>query len=847
VLPANPLTRLLVLCLLAGLLVAGIMFPVVGGIGLVSNQASATVNSVSSGLVQGQVPMVTTITDKDGVPIAYVFDQNRFNTPPKAIADTMKAAIIAIEDRRFFEHNGVDWRGTARALMTNLSSSGSALEGQGASTLTMQYIKNYMLYAVAQNDAERAAAVEITPARKLREIRVALQLEKQLSKEEILARYLNIVFFGHNAYGVASAARTYFNTTPDRLTIAQAALLAGMVQSPSEYDPVEHPEQALARRDVVIDEMASVGSITRAQADAAKTEPLGIQRPLTGLTNGCVGAGPADGFYCQYTLDYLATIGFPEDKLRRGGYLVRTNLDRRASDIAKRAVDAQVPTDTPGIADALAIVQPGRDRHAVRALVANRDYGLDADAGQTSYALPSLVQGFGAGSIYKIFTSAALLERGMGIMNPVPVYRSYTSRVFRDNGGPYTVTNAGNYRTGYIPLQTALAISPNTTFVALEDRIGKIDPVVNMAYRLGMRQSLKYKDAQGRTIADAVKQEKRGSYTLGAEPTSPLDLANVGATLMSGGKWCPPTPINAISDRNGHPVAVPEAPCEQVVPEGLANSLVVGLSKDDQPGGTSYAAAQAAHWNRPILGKTGTTQNNRSAGFLGATPQYSGAVLVWPDGSHPAPICDTTPPRLCSDGDIFGGKVPARTWFDAMGPLHDGLPVMPLPPTDPRYVTGAGRNVPNVIGQGSDTAGLTLQRAGFRVKMVVASSDQPAGLVTAESPTTAQPGDEIAVTISDGTGEHKTTSHSPPSDSPYSDPYQTPHRRHGRHHDATPTEPDTDPPNSGPPGDSPPDNGPPDNGPPGYGPRGHGGPENGPPDNGPPGYGPPNYGPPNGG
>ncbi|MBV9651063.1 MAG: penicillin-binding protein [Pseudonocardiales bacterium] len=783
------------------------MFPAVGGIGLASNQASETVNSVSSSLVQSQVPMVTTITDKDGVPIAYVFDQNRFNTPPKAIADTMKAAIIAIEDRRFFEHNGVDWRGTARALMSNLSSSGSALEGQGASTLTMQYIKNYMLYAVAQNDAERAAAVESTPARKLREVRVALQLEKQLSKDEILARYLNIVFFGHNAYGVASAARTYFNTTPDKLTIPQAALLAGMVRSTTEYDPVEHPEQALARRNVVIDEMANVGSITPAQADAAKAEPLGIQRPLTGLTNGCVGAGPADGFYCQYTLDYLATVGFPEDKLRRGGYLIRTNLDRRASDIAKRAVVAEVPTQTVGIANAMAIVEPGRERHAVRALVANRDYGLDADAGQTSYALPSLVQGFGAGSIYKIFTSAALLERGMGILNPVPVMDAYTSRVFRDNGGPYTVTNAGKYRNGSVTLQTALAISPNTTFVALEDRLGKIDPVVDMAYRLGMRQSLNHKDGQGRSIADAVKKEKRGSYTLGAEPTSPLDLANVGATLMSGGKWCPPTPIDAILDRNGRPVPVAEPACEQAVPEGLANSLAVGLSKDDQPGGTSFAAAQAARWNRPLLGKTGTTQNNRSAGFLGATPQYSGAVLVWPDGSHPAPICDTTPPRLCSNGDIFGGKVPARTWFDAMVPLHEGLPVLPLPPTEPRYMTGAGPNVPNVIGQGENTAQLILERSGFRVKRVVSASDQPAGLVAAESPTTAQPGDEITITVSDGSGGQRSAQYSPPSadySPPPPPPYRSPHR-HGRQTDGGPGGPDNGPPDNGRP-----DNGPPD-------------------------------------
>ncbi|MGH3982184.1 MAG: penicillin-binding protein [Pseudonocardiaceae bacterium] len=767
-LTGNALIRAIGLCVVAGLLVAGFLFPAVGAVGMASNQASDTVNNVSSDLVQSQVPLVSTITDKDGVPIAYVFDQNRFNTPPQAIADTMKAAIISIEDRRFFEHNGVDWRGTARAVTTNLTASGSALEGQGASTLTMQYVKNYLLYAVARNDAERAAAVESSPARKLREIRVALQLEKQLSKDEILARYLNIVFFGHNAYGVASAARTYFNTTPDQLTISQAALLAGMVRSTNTYDPIENPEQALARRNVVIAEMANVGSITSEQAAAAMAEPLGIQRPLTGLTNGCVGAGPADGFYCQYTLDYLAAAGFTEDKLRRGGYLIRTNLDRRASDLAKRAANAEVPTQTRGIANAMAIVEPGRERHAVRALVANRDYGLDADAGQTSYALPSLVQGFGAGSIYKIFTAAAMLERGMGIENPVPVTNTYTSRVFKDKGGRYSVGNAGDYRNGSVSLQTALAISPNTTFVALEDRLGSIDPVVNMAFRLGMRDSLMARDARGRTIADAVKQERRGSYTLGPEPTSPLDLANVAATLMSGGKWCPPTPLDAVLDRNGAPVKVPEPPCEQAVPEGLANSLAVGLSKDDQPGGTAFAAAKAVNWTRPMVGKTGTTTANRSAGFVGATPQYAGAVLVWPDGSRPSPICDTDPPRLCGNGNIFGGKVPARTWFNAMVPMHEGLPVAPLPPTEPRYVTGGGTPVPDVVGQGENSAQLTLERAGFRVKRETSESDAPSGTVASQSTRTAMPGDTVTIVISTGPPRRRATPvfPSPPPSAP---------------------------------------------------------------------------------
>ncbi|MDQ3886863.1 MAG: transglycosylase domain-containing protein [Actinomycetota bacterium] len=749
---AYALWRMLGFCLLAGVLVAGLLFPVAGSIGMTSNQASDTVTRVSAELVHEQVPLVTTITDAGGVPIANVFDQNRIPVKSADIADTMKAAILAIEDRRFFEHNGVDWRGITRALATNVTSSGSALEGQGASTLTMQYVKNYLLYAVADTEAERTAAVATTPARKLREIRIALQLERQVSKEEILTRYLNIVFFGNNAYGIGSAARTYFNTTPDQLTISQAALLAGLVKSTSAFDPVDHPEAALNRRNLVIDLMVDVGSITRAQGDAAKVEPLGIQQPLSGLANGCVSAGPADGFMCQYALDYLKSVGISLEQIKRGGYTIRTTLDRRASDLVKDAVNSQVPKSTPGIANAMAVVQPGKDKHRVVALASSRDYGLDAKAGQTSFAQPSTPQPFGAGSIYKIFTAAAALEKGLGIATRVSAPSSYTSRVYTNGGAPYTVQNAGNYAAGSLTLQDALASSPNTAFVALADRIGSATPIVDMAYRLGMRTSLNVRDGEGRTIAEAVKAENRGSYTLGPEPTSPLDLANVAATLMSGGTWCPPSPIEAVTDRNGQPVPVQEQPCEQAVPEGLANTLAVGLSKDDAPGGTAYAAAQSAGWSRPMLGKTGTTQNNRSAGFVGATPQYAGAVLVWPDGSTPRPICDTDPPRLCGNGNIFGGKVPARTWFKAMIPLHESLPVLPLPPTDPRYVSGGGgTQVPNVVGQGENQARLILERAGFRVQSFQTDSTRPAGIVTSQNPSgSALPGDLVTIGVSNG-------------------------------------------------------------------------------------------------
>ncbi len=827
------------LCLLAGVLVAGMLFPVAGGVGMVSNQASNTVNSVSANLVDGEVPLVTTITDRDGVPIAWVFDQNRVRAEPEDIGDTMKAAIIAIEDRRFFEHEGVDWRGTTRALMTNLSATGSAREGQGGTTLTMQYVKNYLLYVVAQTDAQRAAAVETTVARKLREIRVAVQLEQQMSKQEILAGYLNIVFFGNNAYGINSAARTYFDTTPDQLTVPQAALLAGMVRSPSAFDPVDNPEAAIDRRNLVIDQMVEVGSITGEQGRVAKAEPLGIQQPLTGLPNGCVGAGPAHGFFCQYALDYLAAAGLSKQELRKGGYTVRTTLDRRASDVAKQAADEQVPVEqTTGIANAVAIVEPGKDRHRVTALVANRDYGFDADAGQTAYPIPSMPVPLGAGSIYKIFTAAAALQKGLGIQTTIPVPSVYTSTEFRNGTDPYTVQNYSDTYASSMTLQQALAVSPNTAFVALEDRIGSVDPIVDMAYKLGMRTSLSLRDAEGRTIAEAVKEEERGSFTLGPEATSPLDLANVAATLMSGGTWCPPTPIESVTDRNGNPVPIEEAPCEQVVPEGLANTLAVGLSKDHTEG-TATNAASTVGWDRPMIGKTGTTQNEKSAGFVGATPQYAAAVMTWSDATPPRPICLGDPPQLCSDGSIYGGSIPALTWFNAMKTLHEGLPMEPMPPTTQRYVTGGSEStVPNVIGMGENQARLELERAGFRVNTTSTDSALARGTVTSQSRTgAALPGDLVTIGISDGTPPPPPpeTTEPPEPDTDQPEPTPTP----GDIPDNPPPPPPPPPAPAPPP---PPPDGDDDRDPPGDGGPGDGDPGNDDPGNDDPGDGDPGNG-----
>ena len=672
--------RLAVLGVVAAFVVAGMAFPVVGGGGFLAAQIDASASTPPAQMRSAAAGAATTITDSAGNSIAYLYDQFRISVPSAQIAPTVKAAIVAIEDRRFFQHGGVDPVGTLRAFLNDTAGGAT----QGGSTLTQQYVKNYELYA-APTDAQRRAAVAPSLARKLREAELAVQLDHEMSKDEILTGYLNLVYFGHGAYGVGAAARAYFGTTAAGLTVPQAALLAGMVQSPADYDPTAHPDAAKARRDLVIEQMRRQGSISDADASTATAAPLGVVAQPGVPAEGCMAAGDA-GFFCAYVLQYLQQAGLSPQELARGGYTVRTTLDRHALDVAKAAVDAQVPPATPHVADVLALVAPGQDAHRVTAMVANRAYGNGP--GQSSYGLPYQPEGLGAGSVYKIFTAAAALEQGVvGIDSVIDVPPSgYTSPIYRDGSGhSIPVRNAGDYPP-QLSLTDALAQSPNTAFVELEERTG-IAPVVDMALRLGMTSLADPVGDGGPSIADQAKAQRQASFTLGVSPTSALELANVGATLASHGTWCPPTPIVSVTGPDGAPVPINEAACHQAVDPGLADTLMNGLSRDDAPGGTSAAAAAAAGWHRPIAAKTGTTQTSESAAFLGVTPELAGASIVFDDSAAPHPICDGSPPRSCSGGTLFGGTAPARTFYRAATAVLGAAPPAALPPVDPRYVT----------------------------------------------------------------------------------------------------------------------------------------------------------------
>ncbi|MDT5182428.1 MAG: hypothetical protein QOI29_586, partial [Mycobacterium sp.] len=694
--PTRPPTTVTVIklawcCLLASVIAAGLMFPVVGGFGLVSNRASDVVANGSAQLVEGEVPQVSTMVDAKGNVIAWLYSQRRFEVPGDQIANTMKLAIVSIEDKRFAEHNGVDWQGTLTGLSGYLSGN---LDTRGGSTLEQQYVKNYQLLVIAQTDAEKRAAIETTPARKLREIRMALTLDKTFTKPEILTRYLNLVSFGNGAYGIQDAAQTYFGINASELNWQQAALLAGLVQSTSTLNPYANPDGALTRRNLVLDTMIDNLPEHADELRAAKGEPLGILPQPNELPRGCIAAGDR-AFFCDYALDYLARAGISKEQVAKGGYMIKTTLDPDVQIPVKSAIDGIARPDLDGVASVMSVIKPGKDSHRVLAMASNRTYGLNTEAGETMQPQPFSLVGDGAGSIFKIFTTAAALDMGMGINAQLDAPARFEAKGLGSGGAKgcppatWCVQNDGNYR-GQLSVTDALATSPNTAFAKLISQIG-VQRTVDMAVKLGLRSyalpgtARDYDPQSNESLADFVKRQNLGSFTLGPIELNALELSNVAATLASGGVWCPPNPIDKVVDRTGKDVAVTTETCEQVVPEGLANTLANALSKDDQSG-TAASAAGSAGWTLPVSGKTGTTEAHRSSGFVGFTSALAAANYIYDDSTTPSDLC-SFPLRQCGSGNLYGGNEPARTWFTAMKSITP--PDVKLPPTDPRYVEGA--------------------------------------------------------------------------------------------------------------------------------------------------------------
>ena len=750
----SSLGKLVATCVAAGVVAAGSLFPIAGAAGLASNKMADSLSGTSADLIKGDLPAISTVTDSEGTPIAWLYDQQRVVVPSEEISQNMKLAIIAIEDRRFADHNGVDWRGTIRAALTNATSGDVQ---QGASTIDQQLVKNYQFLVSAENDAERRAAVETTPARKIKEIRMALTLDSEMSKDDILSKYLNLISFGNGSFGVQTAAQTYFGVDASELTVPQSAMLAGMIQSTSMFNPYANPEDTKNRRDTVIDTMVQTGAITPTEGAAYAAEPLGVLERPNSLPRGCITAGDR-GFFCDYVLDYLDQNGLSREMVQEGGYTIRTTLDPTVHDSVQRSLNTYGNPTGQGVAEVMSVVRPGRESHKVVAIASSRQYGLELGDSQTVQPQPFSLVGDGGGSVFKVFTVAAAMEKGMGTNTSLAVPNRVQVSGLGAGGArgcppaQYCVENAGSYPSS-LSVADALAQSPNTTFINLIKDVG-VAPTVDMAVRLGMRSyDRKGTAADGDSIAGFIKKNNLGSFTLGPTAVNALELSNVGATLASGGMWCPPSPVESITDRTGKPVELSEPGCEQVVEPGLADTLSVALSKDHVGAGTAAGAAGAAGWSLPMSGKTGTTEANRSSAFLGFTNQYSAAVYAFNDGTTTSELC-TSPLRQCSYGNLFGGLEPANTWFSAFTPIAQIYGPVQLPAPDPAFQAGtSGAGTPDVEGMSQSAATSLLTGAGFIVNtQFVSGTGRPYGTVVGLDGGTGIPGSQITLRVSDGSG-----------------------------------------------------------------------------------------------
>jgi len=645
---------------LAGLVSAAIALPFIGGAGAGARNLAQAFENLPDDIKTPPLPQRTLILAADGSPLATLYYQNRVEVPLTAVSPAMRQAIVAIEDARFLDHHGFDIRGAVRALARNTSAGGVQ---QGASTLTMQYVKNVLVNQATTADELQAARGQST-VRKLREVRFALALERRFDKAEILERYLNIVYFGAGAYGVEAAARRYFSKTAAELTLPEAATLAGIVQQPVAFDPLRNPELSQKRRDVVLNRMVAAGFISQQEADDAARTPMAFLVKPTASTNGCTTS--AAPFFCDYVLQTIrsdpAFGDTPEAReafLRRGGYVIRTTLDPKAQAGALEATTTAIPIDDPSRkAAAISMVQPGTGN--VIAMAQNRLWGTSG-VGYTTYNYNVDRQsggtiGMQAGSTFKVFTLAAALEAGISPFEPIssPSPATFTKFKECETGVPFppvTVRNSTGQGTFAMPQGTAYSI--NTYFMAIEERTGLCRPA-EIAEEMGVFRG------NGEPLLRVP------SFTLGSMEVTPLQMAAAYAAFAAHGQYCKPRVVLDIYDRDRNAVPVPPVECTQVVTEEVADSVTALLTYvvDGPIDGRTGARMSLA--DRPAAGKTGTTNDSAAVWFCGFTPDLAAAVWVGdPRGGFRYPM-----KNLEINGkyyaQVFGGTLPGPIWNQAM-------------------------------------------------------------------------------------------------------------------------------------------------------------------------------------
>jgi membrane peptidoglycan carboxypeptidase len=729
-----------------GVLTAGLALPFAGVLGLGARSVAEGMNNLPADLTAEPLGERTRLLARDGSLLATFYDENRVNVSISQVAPVMRKAIVAIEDYRFYEHGAMDIKGTLRAFVTNQASDEVV---QGGSSITQQMVKMTLINQ-ANTQAEREAATADTYERKLNELRYAVAFEEKYDKDWILERYLNIAYFGDGVYGIEAAARHYFSTTARKLTLKQAALLAGLVKNPTGYDPTNDPARARERRDLVLTRMAELNVISRSEARKAKAASLGLD--LTPSRNGCLSS--ASPFFCDYTYAYLLsdpdlgrTVEQRRQLLNSGGLTISTTIDPRIQRAADASVRSHVdPTDQA--IGGLAMVVPRTGE--VRALAQSRPMGRDRKKGETflNYVVPNKygdASGFQAGSTFKVFVLAAAIKQGVPLSTRItaPAQMSLPVNSFDGCNGPLQsseVWSPGNSTgSGSYDLYTGTQNSVNTFFAQLEQQTGLCEPI-------------QLAKAMGVTVPP---EDVVPPFTLGVTNTDPLTMAGAYATFAGRGLHCDNRPVTTVLDRHGKVLKDYPKTCKQVMPAAVAdavNDILRGVQ--EPPEGFGYRAGLTLA--QPSAGKTGTINDNMAVWFVGYTPNLATASMI--AGANSLGHWTTLNGQVVGGtyiGTAHGGTHAGPMWGDAMKVVERFLPDTDFTPPDPQVIAGQSVTVPSLYGYDPQEAAELLREAGFSPTIgPMVDSSFTAGTVAYLDPSSGSEigsGSTVTIYISDGT------------------------------------------------------------------------------------------------
>jgi membrane peptidoglycan carboxypeptidase len=749
---------------LGGVLAAGLVMPAVATTSVITDTSVRLFDDLPSELETVPLSEKSTILASDGVTVlAEFWFQNRIVVTLDQISQPMRDAVIAVEDRRFYEHGGIDPQGLVRALVENATTDGGT---QGGSTLTQQYVKNALIQNALQgeDDEEIAAAIEAATtssgtegyARKLAEAKIAIALEQRLTKDEILERYLNIAQFGvSQIYGVEAAALYFFSVHAVDLNYIQAATIAAITKAPGDYDPERNPEQSEERRNVVMGLMRDQGKITEAEYQAGIATPLADTLAIGTRAVGCMAANAVAnaGYFCDYVTKIIAADPiFGEDKddrgrlLLRGGLTIITTLDVGLQQMADEEVKNGIPVlDPSGVASAISVIQPGTGN--VLALAQNRIYNNTQTiaAGETAvnYNTDQVyggASGFPPGSTFKPFTLLQWLKAGHSLGEMV----DGTKRMRNENEfvacgarGPNRPWNLGNSEGGK-GVMSVLDATRNSVNNAYADIAAELDlcDIMNGAAEIGVHTGA------------GNPPSANPANVIGTDSIAPLTMAAAFASFASGGVYCDPVAILSVVDSDGESLPVPAANCRQAIAPDIAATMNYTLSQVWSGTGRSIGALSG----RPSAGKTGTTSENEHTWFVGYTPQISTAVWVgFPDSMTPVQniTINGRPYR-----NVYGSSIAGPTWKRFMERAHAGREVAGFAAPPQSFLTAPRVSLPQVGGRSVDEAIRVLEEAGLRARVGESrESGHAAGLVAWTDPaagTQLTVGSSVTLIISTG-------------------------------------------------------------------------------------------------